>query len=518
MRIIDFFDKGFEAYPDRVFIQDAQVRHSYRQAHQLSHRIAAAMQRAPVPVPVATHVAVYAPNCAIALECVLGIFRAGCVWVPVNARNGVADNAQLLSQLDVRVIFFHSSFAAEVQALQARCPQLTLAVCIDVRDPNVQSLADWLDRVPSDAWVDVPASRNDTAAIFATGGTTGLPKGAVWGHGQFETLIASTLMAMPPKSPPVHLVTAPLTHAAGCFALILSAVGATHIVLGATDPASVLQAIAREKITYLYLPPTLIYMILSHPDIGKHDYSSLEYLMYGAAPMSADKLKESLRVFGPVMSQTYGQMEVPGICTHFSPAQHLVALRDCPERLLSCGRASALTQVRIMDDVGTFLAPRQVGEIVARGNLVMQGYYKNPQATADASAFGWHHTGDLGFVDEEGFIYIVDRKKDMIISGGFNIYPGEIEQVIWSHPSVQDCAVIGVPDDKWGEAVKAVVELKPGMSATESELLALCKQRLGSLKTPKSLEFWPSLPRTPVGKVRKKDIREPFWRGHDRKI
>jgi acyl-CoA synthetase (AMP-forming)/AMP-acid ligase II len=235
--------------------------------------------------------------------------------------------------------------------------------------------------------------------------------------------------------------------------------------------------------------------------------------------MSSEKLKEAIDVFGPVMAQTYGQAESPMLCTFLSPQEHQVSGNPVHEqRLASCGRATLLTQVAIMDDDGRLLDAGDRGEIVIRGNLVMKGYVNNPAATEEASRFGWHHTGDIGLMDSDGYVYIVDRKRDMIISGGFNIYPSEIEQVLWAHPDVQDCAVIGVPDDKWGEAVKAVVELKPGATTAPQDLLDFCRARLGGMKTPKSAEIWPELPRSPVGKVLKRDIRERFWAGQARRV
>jgi acyl-CoA synthetase (AMP-forming)/AMP-acid ligase II len=235
--------------------------------------------------------------------------------------------------------------------------------------------------------------------------------------------------------------------------------------------------------------------------------------------MSVDKLIEAIKVFGPVLTQTYGQAEAAMICTVFSPHDHVVALESNKRhRLTSCGKVAPLMRLEVMDDAGNILPRGERGEIVLRGGLVMKGYYKNPQATEEASTFGWHHTGDIGVIDEDGFVYIVDRKKDMIISGGFNVFPGEVEQVLWSHPAVQDCAVIGVPDEKWGEAVKAVVELKPGAAATADELIALAKDRLGGVKAPKSVDFTTALPRSPVGKVLKKDLRAPYWAGRERKI
>lgn len=247
--------------------------------------------------------------------------------------------------------------------------------------------------------------------------------------------------------------------------------------------------------------------------------SSLKNLVYASAPMSVDKLVEAIEVFGPVLTQTYGQAEACMICTFFSPEDHVEALKsNNRHRLASCGKISPLVRLEVMDEEGRLQPRGERGEIVVRGGLVTSGYYNNPKATEEASTFGWHHTGDIGVIDADGFVYIVDRKKDMIISGGFNVFPSEVEQVLWSHPAVQDCAVIGVPDEKWGEAVKAVVELKPGAAVAAEELIGLAKEKLGGVKAPKSVDFIAALPRSPVGKVLKKDLRAPYWAGHDRKI
>jgi acyl-CoA synthetase (AMP-forming)/AMP-acid ligase II len=299
----------------------------------------------------------------------------------------------------------------------------------------------------------------------------------------------------------------------------LLAMGATQVIIPRVDPLDIMRCIQQHKVTTLFLPPTAIYSLLAHPRVREFDYSSLKYFIYAAAPMSAEKLKEALAIFGPVMAQTFGQAESPMLCTFLSPQEHLVIGDPQKEkRLLSCGRPTLMTQVEIMDEEGNLLPCDEKGEIVTRGNLVMKGYYKNEAATQQASAFGWHHTGDVGYKDSDGYLYIVDRKRDMIISGGFNIYPSEIEQVIWSHPAVQDCAVVGAPDDKWGEAVTAVVEVKPGLSVTPEALSAWCRERLGGMKTPKRIEIWDRLPRSPVGKVLKRDIREKYWAGRERRV
>jgi Acyl-CoA synthetases (AMP-forming)/AMP-acid ligas es II len=235
--------------------------------------------------------------------------------------------------------------------------------------------------------------------------------------------------------------------------------------------------------------------------------------------MSWEKLKRAIEVFGPVMAGGYGQTEAPASISYLTPAEHFVGGElASDERLSSVGRPNPLIRVEIMGEHGEVLPQGETGEICVRGDLVMKGYYKAPDKTAETIVDGWLHTGDVGHLDAQGYLHITDRKKDMIISGGFNVYPSEIEQVIWSHPAVQDCAVIGVPDEKWGEAVKAVVERNAGYEVSADELVALCKQKLGSVKAPKSVEFVAALPRSPVGKVLKKDLREQYWQGQQRKI
>jgi acyl-CoA synthetase (AMP-forming)/AMP-acid ligase II len=245
----------------------------------------------------------------------------------------------------------------------------------------------------------------------------------------------------------------------------------------------------------------------------------VRYLRYGAAPMSVEKLKKALQLWGPVMAGGYGQSEAMTGIANLRPDEHMVDGKIASdERLSSVGRPNPLIRVVIMNDANEVVPRGKTGEICVRGDLVMKGYYKAPDKTAQAIVDGWLHTGDVGHIDAEGYLHITDRKKDMIISGGFNVYPSEVEQVLWSHPAVQDCAVIGVPDEKWGEAVKAVVELNAGRQVTETELIALCKERLGSVMAPKSVDFVASLPRSPIGKVLKKDLREPYWSGVARRI
>jgi acyl-CoA synthetase (AMP-forming)/AMP-acid ligase II len=350
--------------------------------------------------------------------------------------------------------------------------------------------------------------RDDLAMIVGTGGTTGRPKGVMLTHHNLETMTALTLMSYPFDGRPVYLALAPLTHAAGVLCFPMLATGGEIVIMPAPDVGAFLHLIGERHVTHTFLPPTLIYMVLSHPGLDTTDLSSLQCFWYGAAPMSAARLEEALQRIGP-MAQLFGQTEAPMMISTMSPADHWNRDGSVRAELLSsAGRPSPLVTVAILDEAGRTLPPGQNGEICVRGSLVMAGYYKDPDATAEASRFGWHHTGDIGHLDDEGFLHIVDRAKDMIITGGFNVYSAEVEQTLMRHPDIQDCAVIGLPDDTWGERVVAVVQPQPGRELDPGAVRAFVKARIGSVKAPKELLVWPELPRSKVGKVLKTEIRE----------
>jgi acyl-CoA synthetase (AMP-forming)/AMP-acid ligase II len=359
------------------------------------------------------------------------------------------------------------------------------------------------------------------AAILPTGGTTGAPKGAMNTHRSLAVSAQHHMFAAsyPADESPVFLVAAPMTHAAGTMTLPCSARGGTCVVMQKMDVHVMLDLIEQHRVTELYLPPTVIYRLLDLPGIEQRDFSSLRYLVYGAAPMSTEKLRRAIEVFGPVLFQGYGQAEAPSAIAFLRPEEHFRDGEIADDgRLAAAGRPAPMVRVEILAEDGAILPAGATGEVCVRGDLLMKGYYKAPDKTAETIVDGWLHTGDLGFLDTEGFLHITDRKKDMIISGGFNVYPSEVEQVVWTHEAVQDCAVIGTPHPDWGEAVTVVVELNTGGQLTEAELLAYLRPKLGGIKTPKRVVFVDSLPRSANGKVLKKDIREPFWRGHERKI
>ncbi len=505
MRLVDYLDKGASVDPGAPCLSTDGASASYAEVRELSFRIAAALVA--VGVEPGDKVAILSANDPVAFSAVFGISRAGAVWCPVNPRNEAAENRELLELFDCTVLIHQQSFAPLVDQIRGDLPRLGTVVCLD-GEPVEGTLA-WEEflGVPTGAVVD-EAGVDDVAMIVGTGGTTGRPKGVVLTGTNLETMTATTLMSYPFDGRPVYLALAPLTHAAGVLCFPVMARAGEVVVMRSPDVGRFLELVEAHRVTHTFLPPTLIYMLLDHPGLPTADLSSLQCFWYGAAPMSTTRLEEALARIGPVMAQLFGQTEAPMMVSAMAPADHFREDGSVAhERLASAGRPTPLVTVAIMDPDGALLPRGERGEIVVRSSLVMRGYYRDPEATAEAGAHGWHHTGDIGYLDPDGFLFIVDRAKDMVITGGFNVYSTEVEQALMQHPAVADCAVLGLPDDKWGERVTAVVQLRPGTSATGPDLAAFAKDRLGSVKSPKQVEVWADLPRSKVGKVLKTEIK-----------
>jgi fatty-acyl-CoA synthase len=521
MRAIDYFDKGAEAFPDRIAIIDRATKYSYRETQEASHRIARAMWSAGLRGE--QRVAIFSPNDARILLCMLGLMRAGGVWVPVNHRNALDANVQFLNYSGTSWLFYHSSFLDQVREVKALVPTLRHLVCLDKENDGNLSLESFMNRATEGEdidWGDARGNLDRLAGLVPTGGTTGPAKGVMVTSLSWGTMTETANQCLRCDDiDPVCLSTAPLSHAAGVVAFAMFAMGATNVVLPAFDALEVLESIGRFRVTHIFLPPTAYYALLAHPKLTGFNYSSLRRMLIAAAPVSPDKFKRGIEVFGPCLCQSYGQTEAPMYMTYLDPATVAAAAAgDHPERLRSCGRPTLAVRLAIMDDDGTLLPPFKTGEIVARGALVGAGYYNLPEATAEIRTHGWHHTGDVGYRDDDGFFYIVDRKKDMIITGGFNVYCAEVEACVMELPQVRDCAVIGVPDEKWGEAVKAIVALREGELLTEESVITHCKARLGGVKSPKSVDFTSEIPKTPAAKTDKKALRKPYWAGVERAV
>ncbi|MEM8987942.1 MAG: AMP-binding protein [Pseudomonadota bacterium] len=516
MPVPKLLDIGARRYPENICLVSDGFQSTYRETQAATHKVANALKAAGASP--GEHVCVLSRNNPLAFIAMVGAMRAGLPYVVLNIRDAVEDIVEGVIDRDVRWLFFHSEFAEAAEALKSRAPSMKGMFCVDTDVLDCPSLEEFSAGFP-DHGGDTPTSPEDVFVLASSGGTTGKPKGAMLSYRTMNMVIAAGLLMFRHKSTPVHLAVAPITHAAAGIVYPLLPQGGKHILLPKADPGEILRTIEREKVTTIFLPPTVIYMLLAHPDIEEYDYSSLEYMIYAASPMAPAKLKQALSVFGPVMLQFYGQAEAPPMLTAMTPEEHVEAVATGRlERLASCGRSMPYAEIAIMDDNGVLLGDGERGEIVARGDLVMSGYYNNPEATEATRAHGWHHTGDVGYRDSEGFYYIVDRKRDMIISGGFNIYPSEVENAIMKHTDIQDCAVVGAPDEKWGESVTAVVECKPGAKVAPEDLIIFCKDQLGGMKAPKKVEVWESLPRSSVGKVLKREIRARFWEGQERLV
>ncbi len=523
MRAIDYFDKSADLCPERDAILEENARHSYAETRAFSERIARGM--CALGVGREQRAAIYSPNHPAVLFCMLGFLRAGAAWVPVNFRNASDANVEFLNYSETTWLFYHSCFRREVQEIRRRVRSLQHFICIDGGDSEDPSLTNFMEQGSAgDAgdpdWADAHGNPEDVMGLVPTGGTTGPARGVRVTNLAWGTMIEMAIHYWSGGvDAPVCLCTAPLSHAAGPVAFATLAMGGTNVVLPTFDATEVLQAIERHRVTHMFLPPTALYSLLAHPEVKKFNHSSLRVFLLAGSPVSPDKFKQAIEVFGPCMCQSYGQTEAPMLVTFLdSKTAAAAAAGDHPERLRSCGKPTASVRVAIMDDAGNILPPHQPGEIVVRGSLVSGGYFNLPQATAEIRGHGWHHTGDVAYRDEEGYIYIVDRKKDMIVSGGFNVYCVEVEAGIMALPQVHECAVIGVPDEKWGEAVKALVVVKQGESLTESEVIAHCKAKLGSVKSPKSVDFVREIPKTMAGKLDRKTMRKPYWATADREV
>ncbi|MEH2498903.1 acyl-CoA synthetase (AMP-forming)/AMP-acid ligase II [Bradyrhizobium sp. AZCC 1678] len=517
MRVSDHFEKAALANPDVEFAVFGDLRVTYAEARRTAHAIATALSREP-GLTAGAVIGIYSSNDPRISMLQMGINRADFAWVGVHDRNAVETNAEVLDFMDAELVFFNSRYEKEVRQLRAGNSRVRRWICIDADSPEGESLASWLDG----NFEEFPYSKPDMmlrACLVPTGGTTGPSKAVVHTNYTLEQGLIAQEKAFRIQSRSRVLSIAPLSHAAGMFAMAFYPSAGTNVIMSGFDAEKALHLIEQERITHLFMPPTMIGVLLVHPKVKSTDFSSVKMCLTGAAPIAPEKFKEIVALLGPVVWESYAQSETHMPVTVKAPEDYILKDGSFDESALrSAGRAAEYVRIEIMDDDGNILPRGQRGEIVVSMPSLMQCYYKNPEATNEVSAFGFHHTGDVGIMDDAGFVTIVDRKKDMIVSGAFNIFPSEIEKIIYEIPAVQDCIVVGAPHEKWGEAVTAVIQLKPGHALNEDEVLELCRERLGGMKTPKRVEIWSELPRSPVGKLLRRVVREQFWQGHWRSI
>ena len=514
-------DRACRDFRDDVCAVFGSEKYTYGEVDELSARIANAL--AARGFEPGMKGAVYSLNSAVAFIAAVGLLRAGGTWIPVNPRNSPRDNVEILVQFGCEAIFFQEAFREPIAEAVEGLGDLLAAVSLDSAGSAAVRLADFIVGASTEA-PPVERKGSDTLTIPMTGGTTGLPKGVMLSHRNLCAIEYAIGHGYGDRRP-VILCAAPMTHVGGRIALTSMSSGARFVILEKVDLQVVLHTIERERITDFFLPPTAIYSLLDQPNLGDFDLSSLVGLSYGSAPMSLDRLKQAIRLLGPIMRGGFGQTECPMFIARLTAEEHFEggdpsSGKLAPDRILrSVGRSTVISEVAIMDDDGHLLGPGELGEIVVKGPNVSEGYYGDPAETAKIRRNGWHLTSDIGFLDENRYLTIVDRKKDMIITGGFNVYSSEVEQALLAMPEVALAAVVGIPSDRWGEAVHAVVVTAPGAGTpSEADIIAAAKERLGGVKAPKSVTFADDLPRTPVGKIDKKKLREPYWAGHSRRV
>jgi fatty-acyl-CoA synthase len=461
-----------------------------------------------------TGVAMLSPNRPEVLYATGASMISGCRGTPLHPLGSLEDHVYVLRDAGIEALVFDPAFGARAAALRDQVPGLTRLLSFGPSDvgEDLTALAAACQPRPLVAPAVDPEA---LSALAYTGGTTGEPKGVMSTYRGSAAMahIMATEWQWPAELR--HLICTPLSHAGAAFVIPVLTRGGSIVVLPKFDAGDVLRAIEQHRITSVFLVPSMIYALLDHPAFPAADLSSLQTVFYGASPMSPARLQEAIRKVGPVFFQFYGQTEAPQTVCVLRKEDHDP---DDLTRLATCGRPVPWVHVALLDDKGDEVPRGEPGEICVRGPLVMNGYWNKPQQTAEAFRGGWLHTGDIAREDEKGFYTIVDRKKDMIVSGGFNIFPREIEDVLATHSAVAACAVIGVPDAKWGEAVKAVIVLRAGLTATAEELMALVKEHKGPHHAPKSVDFTDAIPLTPVGKPDKKALRARYWSAADRQV
>jgi len=507
-----------QIYPDHTAVIFGKERCSFReydlQINHLAHGLLG------LGLPKGTRVAVLMNNHMTCMEVFFAITKTGLPVVSLNTRHSLNEHAFILNDSGAEVLIFDLDFLGIVEALRPRVPHLRKYIVAQGRVEGMLSLGDLVKDQP-DAEPEVDVSEDDMERIHYTSGTSGRPKGVVVTQGQQHHRLTHVLVNLDQPVGPtdINLNIGPLTHAAGLMFMVYYVKGATNIILEKFDPEKVLQAIEQEKVTSVLLIPAMLIRMLNVPHIRSYDLSSLRRIWYGTAPMPAERLKEAIQIFGPLFRQNYGMSEAPQPLTYLGPEDHQV---EGPEkvarRLSSAGRPAMGVDLKVVNEDFKPVKPGEMGEIVYRSRHMFREYWNLPEETAQSFRDGWFLSGDMATVDEDGYVYIIDRKHDMIISGGFNIYPREVEEAILKHPGIAEAAVIGVPDEVWGEAVQAVCVLKEGAEVSAEEIIETCKQNLASYKKPKSVDFVSELPKNNYGKIERKKLKDQYWAGHPRRV
>ena len=461
-------------------------------------------------------VAYLGKNMAVYYEMLFGCAKARAAMTGINNRLAPPEMQFILSDSRSKVLFVAREFYDVVEKIAGNCPDLTKIIAIDGEHDDWESYRTWREAQDSTRPDLTPQDDDDVIQLY-TSGTTGLPKGVMLTNGNYNAVFreAAKLDWSSYEEGEAVMNAMPLFHVAGCnIGILTAAQGAKAVILRDIDPDVILDLVEEHKINHTFWVPAVILMLTQMPGVDDRDFSSLKTISYGASPIAEDLLQRAVDLFGAKFTQLYGLTETVGLGTYLPPEAHDPSWG----KLRACGVPYPSAIVRVVDPEGNPKPQGEVGEIVIKADFVMKGYWNREEATEEALRGGFFHTGDAGYFDEDGFLYIHDRIKDMIVSGGENVYPAEVENAIFGHPDVADVAVIGVPSDKWGEAVKAIVVLNEGAQPDAESIISWTREKIAGYKCPKSVDFVEALPRNPSGKILRKDLREPYWNGVTRRV
>jgi acyl-CoA synthetase (AMP-forming)/AMP-acid ligase II len=520
MNIGKFLTKSARTFPDNVAIVHGAAQLTYEQFNGRANRLANALFR--LGIRPGDNIAILQYNYPQMLESIFACFKSGCGAVPINFRLHPKEAAFIIDHSQAKAVIMSAEFNQALVGVRKQLPHIQYPITLSEAEGELLDYEELLAQA-SDQWTDVDVPPDNLAWLFYTSGTTGTPKGAMLTHRNLLAMTMNFYADICPGMGPddVILHAAPLSHGSGIYSLPNIAKAATNVILEfkSFEPELVLKTIQTFGVTNMFAAPTMVKLMVDSPAVEEYDLRSLKALNYGGAPMLVADLKKAISKLGPCLVQLFGQGEAPMTITYLPHRDHVLDGTPAQmRRLASAGIARTDVEVKIFDMNGNALPTGETGEIVTRSDLVMKGYWRNPEITANTIKNGWLYTGDVGYLDEKGYLFIMDRSKDMIISGGENIYPREVEEVLVRHPSVREVAVIGVPDPKWGEAIKAVVSLVAGTSATQEELIAFCKDNIASYKKPKSVDFVEDLPKNNYGKILKRELRAMYWKGKQRRV
>ena len=505
-------------FADRTALVSGKTRLSYLETNAQANRLANALLN--LGLKKGERVALLSPNRHQLVISEYGVLKAGLTAVPLNARLSMGEVVHMLNNSEASALILGPEYIEDLTRHQGEIETVRHLIAIAEAPPTMLDFETLLAGAsPEEPEVEV--GPNDLARLNYTSGTTGKLKAAMLTHRNRLCLARKHFFVegMDIERDSVMCHVGPVTHASGGMILPVWWRGGCNLLLPGFDLELLCQTIEKERVTHLFLVPTMINYLIAYPERERYDLSSLRTVVYGASPMPSERIKQALDIFGPVLIQGYGQTETASGFIFLTKDDH--QFEGDPEklkRLKSAGRPLPEIEVRVIDEEGRDVGPGEVGEIIERGDDSMLGYWQDPDLTADTVRDGWIHTRDMATMDEGGYVYIVDRKSDMIISGGFNIYPSEVEQVLHQHPAVFEAAVVPVPDEQWGESVKAVVVLKPGQTAKAEEIVRFCKERLASFKKPKSVDFVDELPKNPYGKVLRRVIKQGYWSDQERLV